>query len=404
MQVPSKKVGLILPGGGARAAYQVGVLRAIAQMMPRGCTNPFPIISGTSAGAVNATVLASRAERFRVAVSRLARVWGGFESHQVFYTDAWTTMKSSLHWLSAVVFGGLGVANPKSLLDNQPLRELLDYYVDFSGIQRNIDAGHVDALAVTGSGYSSARSVTWFQGREDIEPWARARRVGRAERIGLDHVMASVAIPLIFPPVRVGYEYFADGVIRQTTPLSAAIHLGADRLLVIGVRNEVVNPPLTAPSAFPSFGQIAGYMLDTLFADSLYADLETLSRVNQLVVAAPETARQMPGGELKPIHTLVIIPSADVIEIATRHAKEMPIAVRTLLRGLGAGRRSGAQLISYLLFESAYTKELMQLGYRDGLEAKGHLLPFLAGEQAELLDAPVRIRSALSGEKGSAQP
>ena len=211
--------------------------------------------------------------------------------------------------------------------------------------------------------------------------------------------MASVAIPLIFPPVQVGYEYFADGVIRQTTPLSAAIHLGADRLLVIGVRNEVANPPLTEPASFPSFGQIAGYMLDTLFADSLYADLETLTRINQLVSRRKDDY----GPTLKPIHTLVIIPSEDVLEVAKRHAKEMPLAVRTLLRGLGSGRKSGAQLISYLLFESAYTKELMQLGFRDGMEAKDHLLPFLAGADAKLLDAPIRISSSLSGEKSSAQ-
>lgn len=394
-----KKVALVLPGGGARGAYQVGVLRAIAQMVPKNSPSPFPIITGTSAGAVNATVLASRAERFRVAVSRLAAVWGNFRSNHVFYTDPWTTLKTSGHWLAALVFGGLGVANPRSLLNNQPLRELLSHQVDFSGLDRNIQAGYLQALAVTGSGYSSARSVTWFHGLDTMEPWSRVRRFGRPEKIGLDHIMASIAIPMIFPPVRVGYEYFGDGVIRQATPLSAAIHLGADRLLVVGVRNEVPNPPLEAPADFPSFGQIAGYMLDTLFMDSLYADLETLTRVNQLVERSPDEAAALPGGPLKPIHTLVIIPSDDVLAIARKHAKEMPVAIRALLRGLGAGKMSGAQLISYLLFESSYTRELMRLGFRDAMDAKDHISRFIAGEEAKLLDAPVRIASSLSGQK-----
>ena len=402
MHVGDKKVGLVLPGGGARAAYQVGVLKAISEMLPKHSPSPFPIVSGTSAGAVNATVLASRAERFGVAVSRLGRVWGGFRSNQVFHTDAMTMLKSSAHWLAALVFGGLGVANPKSLLDNSPLRQLLAHYVDFTGIERSIAHGHLQALAITGSGYSSARSVTWFQGLQDLEPWSRARRLGRVEAITLDHVMASIAIPVIFPPVQIGYEYFGDGVIRQATPLSAAIHLGADRLLVIGVRNEVPNPALTEAASFPSFGEIAGYMLDTLFMDSLYADLETLTRVNQLVQAAPEAAAQLPGGRLRPIHTLVIIPSEDILKIASRHAKEMPTAVRALLKGLGSGRKSGAQLISYLLFEAKYTKDLMALGYRDGMEARDHLTRFIAGEEAVLLDAPVRVRYPLSGEKYSA--
>src|SRR5690606_3935019 len=202
---------LVLPGAGARGAYQVGVLKAIAHILPKPSENPFSIIAGTSAGAINAAVLASRAGHFEQAVSEMERVWANFAANHVYRTDNWTMLKASLHWLAALVFGGLGVGNPKSLLDNAPLRELLMRRIPRGAITRSIERGYVDALAITASAYTSARSVTFYQTKLQVEPWERVRRVGLPAKISVDHLLASAAVPFVFPPVRLGGEYFGDG-------------------------------------------------------------------------------------------------------------------------------------------------------------------------------------------------
>ena len=298
--------GLVLPGGGARCAYQVGVLKAIAEFLPRRAPTPFRIVSGTSAGAVNSVVLASRARRFRYAVADLERVWANFRTEQVYRADAATMFKSSAHWLAALVFGGLGVGNPESLLNNRPLRRLLKRNIQFENIAQSIDQGFLDAVAVTAAGYGSARSLSFYQGREDLEPWTRVRRRGRASEIGLQHVMASIAAPMIFPPVQIGQEYFGDGAMRQATPLSPAVRLGADRILVIGVRNESPDPLPRQGDVVPhpTLGSIAGYMLDALLMDGLASDLERLTRINLILDQMPE--RRMTGdfGELRFIDAL----------------------------------------------------------------------------------------------------
>ena len=266
--VNKHKAALVLPGGGARGAFQVGVLKAMAELVPKGTKNPFAVISGTSAGAVNAVVLAAKARRFKLAVAELEEVWGNFRCEQVYRTDKLTMLKSSLHWFAAIVTGGL-VGMPKSLLDNAPLRALLSRNVRFPRIQDALDCGWLDAVAVTAAGYSTAQSHTFFQANSEHLPWSRTRRVGVREELNLDHVMASIAVPMVFKPVRLGAEYYGDGAMRQATPLSPAIHLGADRILVIGVRNEVadISPETPDDPAFPSFAQIAGYTLDALFLD-----------------------------------------------------------------------------------------------------------------------------------------
>ena len=230
----AQNIGLVLPGGGARCAYQVGVLKGLAEILPRRAPSPFPVISGTSAGAINAVVLATRARLFRHGVADLERVWGNFRTDQVFRADAGTMAKSSAHWLFALVFGGLGVRNPRSLLDNEPLAQLLGRNIRFDAIGESIRKGYLDAVAVTAAGYGSARSLTFYEGREDLEPWVRVRRKGKPTNLGQQHLMASVAAPLVFPPVQIGREYFGDGAMRQATPLSPAVRLGAERLLVIG--------------------------------------------------------------------------------------------------------------------------------------------------------------------------
>ncbi|CAN5277415.1 patatin-like phospholipase family protein [soil metagenome] len=395
------RIGLILPGGGARAAYHVGVLKAVAELLPRGCANPFPVISGTSAGAINATVLASRALRFRAGIAEMERVWSSFAAHQVYRTDAWTMLASSAHWLVTVLLGGFGVRNPRSLLDNEPLRELLAKNIRFQDIQRGIDAGHLEALAITAAGYSSARSISFFQAREGLRSWTRVRRRGEKTRITLDHLMASVAVPFVFPPTRIGGEYYGDGALRQATPLSAAIHLGAERLLVIGVRDEVSNPTPDPqhPASYPSLGQIAGYMLDTLFMDGLYSDLERLTRINLLIDQVPRGELEEPVANLKRLETLLIVPSRDIRSIARRHVHELPRPVRLLLKGIGAMNQGGLQLVSYLLFESGFTSALIRLGYRDAWAIADRLRPFLAGEEIAPLTAPDWVARDLSGQE-----
>ena len=388
--VNRKKTALVLPGGGARGAFQVGVLKAAAELMPRGTVNPFGIVSGTSAGAINSVVLAAKARRFRVAIAELERVWGNFRCHHVYRTDNLAMLKSSMQWLGALVTGGTLVRMPKSLLDNSPLRALLSRNVRFPRIEHGIDQGWLDAVSVTAAGYSSAKSTSFFEASDGHVEWSRTRRSGVRSRLNLDHLMASIAVPMIFPPVRVGDEYFGDGAMRQATPLSPAVHLGADRILVVGVRNEIADGSADpgTPPAYPSIAEIAGYTLDTLFMDGMYSDLERLSRINQLLDSVPAEHRGPKLSRMRPIDTMVIVPSEDLRVLAHRHREALPVALRTLLWGISGRGRGEGRLLSYLMFEQAYTRELIELGYRDAMRVRDQLQDFIAGKEVPRLFAP----------------
>jgi len=390
------KTALVLPGGGARGAFQVGVLKAVAELLPRDSSNPFRVISGTSAGAVNAVVLASRAQHLRSALAELEQVWGHFRCHHVYKTDHLTMLKSSLHWLASIVLGGWLVGAPKSLLDNAPLRALLSSNVHFPRIQDGIEAGHLDAVVVTAASYASARSTSFFESTESQASWQRTRRLGRRTDLNLDHIMASIAVPMVFPPVKIGNEYFGDGAMRQATPLSPAVHLGADRILVIGIRDETGDQVPDSGSEPPSFAQIAGYMLDTLFMDGLYSDLERITRINQLIDAMPLENRPESISQMRPIDTMLIVPSEDLRVIAHRHRAELPFAIRALLRGVGGSNPGENRLLSFLLFEKAYTRELIKLGYNDAMKVKDELRDFVAGADVPRLFAPNWIKKDLS--------
>jgi len=383
-------IGLVLPGGGARCAYQVGVLKAIGEMLPKGAPSPFPIISGTSAGAINSVVLAARARRFAHAVAELEKVWGNFRTHHVFRSDAKTIIKTGGRWAVNIGTGGLLGSPPRSLLDNEPLRHLLTRHLKISHVQDSIDRGFLDAIAITAAGYGSARSVSFFQGKPDLEPWSRVRRLGVPTSLRLDHLMASIAAPLVFPGVQIDREYFGDGAMRQATPLSPAVHLGAQRILVIGVRNESPDPAPGPddPIPYPSLGRVAGYMLDALLMDGLSSDLERLARLNYIVNEQPNRTMSGEYGSLRSIDAMIMFPSQDIREIALRHVHEMPRAVRLLMRSLGALNYGGRQLVSYLLFESGYTRELIRLGYSDAMERRAQLQDFLSGVP---LDVPSGI-------------
>jgi NTE family protein len=394
-QSDTSTTALVLPGGGARGAFQVGVLKALAEILPKSSPNPFAVISGTSAGAVNSVVMASRAEHFRSALAELEMVWANFRCHQVYKTDHLTMLKSSLHWMFSIVLGGWLVGMPKSLLDNAPLRELLGHNVHFPRIRYAIERGHLKAVAVTAAGYDSARSKTFFEGVPQLSGWNRTRRTGVPTDLNLDHLMASIAVPMVFPPQVIGNEFFGDGAMRQATPLSPAVHLGADRILVIGIRDETGDKEPTTVGMSPSFGQIAGYMLDTLFMDGLYSDLERITRINELIDSVPEEQRTGAMANFRPIDTMLVVPSEDLREIAFRHKQELPFAIRALLRGVGGKNAREGKLLSFLLFEKAYTRELIALGYRDAMKVKDELLDFVTGKDVPRLFAPDWIKRDL---------
>ena len=402
---PDGKLGLVLPGGGARAAYQVGVLRAIADLLPARSVNPFPVVTGTSAGAVNATAIAVHAERFRVAIGNLERVWRNFQVSQVFRTDTASMLRSGLHWFLAMMSGGWLLPPPKSLFDNSPLRELLRIHFDFAGVRRALEAGQLDALAIAAAGYVSARSVSFYEARPGSAPWSRLRRAGEPTTLSLDHLMASVAVPFLFPPVLMGDEFYGDGAMRQANPFSAAIHLGADRLLVIGTRNEN-HAASTVPPLCPTFGQIFGYMLDALFTDGLYSDLERLTQLNELADRGGGTTNSISnadGTPLKRIDMLVILPSRDISEIARHHIGSLPRPLRVLLRTMGALNTGGGQLMSYLLFQDTFTRELIALGYQDAMKRSEDLVAFLGGQRVATTGATGVMRRLSSREEERAE-
>ncbi|MDG9924888.1 MULTISPECIES: patatin-like phospholipase family protein [unclassified Pseudomonas] len=381
--------GLILSGGGARAAYQVGVLAAIADLLGETCRNPFPVIVGTSAGAINAVGLACGALHFASAVRRLTEVWQAFHCGDVYRSDWSGVLRQAGRFFGHSMLG-MGKDLPVALLDSSPLGGLLGRELDFSGIAAAVRMRQLRAVAVTAFGYESGQAVTFYQGRATIDPWFRHRRVGVPTRLSLEHLLASAAIPLIFPPVKVNREYFGDGAVRQSAPISPALHLGANRVLVVGVsgnplgkgaNQQVVRPRSGLP---PTLAQISGHMLNSTFIDSLEGDIETLERLNHMSRLVPSGLHPR-GLGLKPVEVLVISPSQPLDQIAARHRHELPKAMRFFLRGPGATRASGAGVLSYLLFEPGYCNELIELGYQDAMAQKDALGRFLgvAEEAAE---------------------
>ena len=365
------KRALILSGGGARAAYQVGVLQALAEILPAEQANPFPIICGTSAGAINALALAAHPGNFKESVHSLANMWRNLTVGDV-YLHGWMDIFKGLGLLGLSLFNqGIGGKKPLSLLDNSPLWDLLGSRIPFHNIQQSISSGKLFAVSVSAMGYSSGHTVSFFQGHESIEGWKRYRRGGIPTQLRLEHLLASSAIPTIFPAIRIDREYFGDGALRQLAPISPALHLGAESLFVIGVsgNRSAAKPNKRLPVKHsPSMGQIVGHLLNSAFVDSLEGDLEHMELINKLVKLIPEEQKNAAGFHLRAVENMVISPSSPLDVIAGRNVRYLPDSLRFFLRAIGAtAKGGGATAASYLLFSTEFITDLMELGYQDGL-------------------------------------
>lgn len=385
-----KRIALILTGGGARAAYQVGVLKAIAEFLPRRAHSPFPIICGTSAGALNAATLAVNAGNFSMGVQYLVNTWKNFHANQIYRTDVVGVFNNTVLWLAGLIFSAIGInkLSQVSLLDNSPLVELLEEMLPCEKIQESIDAGLLHALSITASGYGSGQSVTFYQGVKQLVPWQRTGRVGVAMEINIQHLLASAALPFIFPATLIHREYFGDGSMRQIAPISAALHLGATRVLIIGVtvNGYTEHPDRADIHDYPSLARIAGHALNSIFLDSMEVDMERLKKINDLVAIMPDEMRER--ANLRHVDVLAVSPSQPIEKIAERYAAELPWTIRLLLRLIGARQHSGGTLVSYLLTERKFCRALIDLGYQDALKRRDEIMDFLDVKPRQDVDMP----------------
>ncbi|MFM8880619.1 MAG: patatin-like phospholipase family protein [Betaproteobacteria bacterium] len=382
-------IGLLLTGGGARAAYQVGVLVAIAHALrKRGegqdlSGHPFKILCGTSAGALNIATLASHPEGFLPAVLHLERIWSSFRAEQVFVADNIGLASSTGKWLSALTLGWLSGHTPKALLDTSPLRRLLSRELDLSQIDRHLEARDLHAVAVTASSYSSGEHLTFYSAPKALEPWQRAKRKAIRSLMTIEHLLASSAIPVLFPPVALQVEgqtqWFGDGAMRQVAPISPAIHLGAKAILAIGTRSTeqdvATAEHATQTQTQPSLAQIGGHALAGLFLDSLSSDAEQLARTNEVIRLLDPQARTKSG--LREVALLRINPSEALEPIALSFRLHLPWMLRKLFGRVGATEARGAVLLSYLLFEQGFTNALIELGKRDAHAMMDTILAFI---------------------------
>ncbi|MDP5031219.1 patatin-like phospholipase family protein [Paraglaciecola sp.] len=371
------KTALVLSGGGARGAYQVGVLKAIAEILPRSSTNPFQIVCGTSSGAINAAKVATEADNFFQAVTGLEHLWSNLTSDQIHQVGYYDIIKSSVKIVLSFFHSGIAQGKPLSLFNNRPLFNMLKRNIDIARLDKMIKEERIHALSISALGYTSGQNISFFQGHESLHFWKRSRRIGAKTVLEHKHLMASSALPAIFPAVHINREYFGDGALRQSAPMSSALHLGADKLLVIGVSGSAMSMEerlVTVHS--PSIAQVLGNLLNSAFIDSLEEDVQMLERFNSL--AAYITPEQQQELHIRPVELLVIKPKIKFEEMAMNFTHELPKSMRFLLSMIGANRKGGgSSLASYILFEREYCKALIQSGYEDAMSQAEEIRQFV---------------------------
>lgn len=378
-------VGLVMTGGGARGAYQVGVLKRIGELKSvRTHGNPFPIIGGASAGAINGAALATGCDDFASATQTLAEVWATLNPSDIFHCGLLSQAHNSITWILDLSFGAvLGGGNARSLLDATPLRHFLNKHLECDRIQENIKRGDLYALAISATNYNSGKSYLFIQGKRGHPLWNRIRLVTVATKITVDHVCASCAIPLVFQPVKLtirrGSAFFGDGCARLQQPLSPVIRLGAEKVFAIGVRcGNKESQEETADERKPSLAQVIGVLLNVMFLDHLATDLEHLERLNQLLNDGHITQLGIEGGQkIRPLRTFIITPSVNLSDLAEQHQKDMPSLIHYFVSSLGRDAASCADVMSYLLFTPSYTRDLIEIGYHDASERIDEIEDFL---------------------------
>ncbi len=376
----SPRIGLVLPGGGARAAYEAGVIQALVELWPGGGGSRIDVVTGTSAGALNAVYLASRTADLERGAHDLAALWSTLTADRVYRRqpiEFWHRFGSSRWWPSRRDRDPpLRQGRAHALFDTGPLRELITREVAWGELDRVIGAGLLRGVAVTTTSYTDNRNVTFYQASPEVESWTRVRRVGMPVALEPDHVMASIALPILFPSVRINGCDYGDGSLLQLTPLAPAVHLGAERLLIIAVHGptRIRARPLPA-STPPSWAAIAGFMLDALFLDSLYTDLERLKRINESIASS----MLIPDLPLRVVETLILSPSIDPTLLVSRHRDRFSRWLRWLVRDSEDGVSPGFELESYLFFDGCYCRNLVELGYSDTLSRKDEIRKFLTG-------------------------
>ncbi len=394
MPMHRRETAIILSGGGARAAYQVGALRAIAHIVGRDARLPFPIICGTSAGAINAALLAVNADDFRRGVARLTRWWRRVTVADIYHGDLATLARHSARFLASVLTGGGVPAKVASLFDNAPLTSLLTREIEFGRLDAMIAAGHLHALSINATSYTSGHAVSFFQGEPSLRSWHRLRRRGQPTQLSAEHLMASTAIPFVFPAGKIEEDYFMDGSVRQIAPLSPSLHLGATRVVVLAVGQFAGQRPVNGPATYPSFAQVAGHALSSVFLDNMGADIERLTQYNRMIDPLANAQRdgdgKVGGPQLKHVDAFVLAPSRDVASLALQFVDTLPGAVRAVLRGFGSTQGTGANLTSYLLFDRGFCRALLDLGFEDAMARRDELEAFLAGEAPRFLPLPPR--------------
>ena len=371
----AQKVGLVLSGGGSRGAYQAGVMRAMTEIMNEGETGlPISVITGVSAGAINAGYLASYWENPLAASASLCDLWSALEAEDVFKTDAFSIGHIAARWIADTALGSFrSEKKARSLLDTSPLHGLLAKHVDAKRIAANIEKNHLEAVGITALDYQSSTSITFVQGHPGVQPWDRLRRRSESADISVNHIMSSAALPLFFPPIEMEGKFYGDGSLRNLAPLSPAIHLGADKLLVISVRR-----PDSVPDRHQVYeatiGRVLGVIMNAILLDAIEVDMERMSRINNTLSTVPETHRKTLS--LRPIQYLWLRPSHDIASLATKYFDRLPPIVRYLIGGLGTANES-AELTSYLLFDPEFCGALVDMGYEDGWAQKDDIKRFL---------------------------